>query len=213
MLWGGSISAEFDLDKLTIFEPFTGAGTFLVAALRAVRDLLPEGMTGKQRHAFLVGCIKGAEIDAFACEVATLSLILADYPNANGWKIKAEDLFLPMVLAEETATATVVLCNPPWEDFDANERVEYPEMATKSISRPMTVLRTVLEMRPDAIGFVLPQGFLRQQQYADLRQQVADTYGRVELTSLPDRVFQRAGFEAAVLGDAQKLSLHVWVPR
>jgi N-6 DNA Methylase len=191
--------SRFDLDKLTIFEPFTGAGTFLVAALRAVRDLLPEGMTGKQRHAFLVGCIKGAEIDAFACEVATLSLILADYPNANGWKIKAEDLFLPMVLAEETATATVVLCNPPWEDFDANERVEYPEMATKSISRPMTVLRTVLEMRPDAIGFVLPQGFLRQQQYADLRQQVADTYGRVELTSLPDRVFQRAGFQAAVL--------------
>lgn len=189
----------FDLDKLTIFEPFTGAGTFLVAALRHVRDLLPEGMTGEQRHAFLVPRISGAEIDAFACEVATLSLILADYPNANGWKIKAQDLFRPTILAQETAAAKVVLCNPPWEDFEATERAGYPDMAAKSFSKPMAVLQTVLEARPEAIGFVLPQGFLRQTQYAELRQQVARLYGRVELTSLPDRVFQRAGFEAAVL--------------
>jgi hypothetical protein len=76
--------SRFDLDELTVFEPFTGAGIFLVAALRYMRDLLPEGMRGEERHAFLVQRIRGAEIDAFACEVATLSLILADYPNANG---------------------------------------------------------------------------------------------------------------------------------
>ena len=40
---------------------------------------------------------------------------------------------------------------------------------------------------------------LRQQRYRTLRQKIADMYGRVELTSLPDRVFQRAGFEGAVL--------------
>lgn len=189
----------FHLDEMMIFEPFTGAGTFLVAALRHMRDLLPEDLTGEQRHAFLVPRIRGAEIDSFACEVATLSLILADFPNANGWKISPEDLFLPAVLAKETATARIVLCNPPWEDFDEPERAEYPAMAAKSVSKPMAVLRTVLEARPEAIGFVLPQGFLRQKQYADLRQNVAELYGRVELTSLPDRVFQRAGFEAAVL--------------
>ena len=190
---------RFDLAELTIFEPFTGAGTFLVAALRHLRDLLPEGLRGEERHAFLVPRIRGAEIDTFACEVATLSLILADYPNANGWKINPEDLFRPGVLARETGAAKVVLCNPPWEDFEAAERAEYPEMASKSFSKPMAVLRTVLDARPEAIGFVLPQGFLRQKQYGDLRQRVADLYGRVELTSLPDRVFQRAGFEAAVL--------------
>lgn len=190
---------RFDLDELTIFEPFTGAGTFLVAALRHMRDLLPEGLSGEERHAFVVPRIRGAEIDAFACEVAKLSLILADYPNANGWEITPEDLFRPGVLARETATAKVVLCNPPWEDFEPPERADYPEMAVKSFSKPMAVLRTVLEARPEAIGFVLPQGFLRQKQYIGLRQQVAELYGRVELTSLPDHVFQRAGFEAAVM--------------
>lgn len=191
--------SQFSLDELTIFEPFTGAGTFLVAALRHLRDLLPEDLSGEQRHAVLVPRIRGAEIDTFASEVATLSLILADYPNANGWKIRAEDLFRPAVLAQQAAEAKVVLCNPPWEDFDAAERAEYPDMAAKSFSKPMAVLRTVLDARPEGLGFVLPQGFLRQQQYSDLRQRVAELYGRVELTSLPDRVFQRAGFEAAVL--------------
>lgn len=191
--------STFDLDALTIFEPFTGAGAFLVAALRHLRDVLPEGLSGEQRHAFLVPRIRGAEIDAFACEVATLSLILADYPNANGWKIANEDLFRPTVLAQEIGSAKIVLCNPPWEDFEAEERAAYPDMATKSFSKPMAVLRTVLEANPEGVGFVIPQGFLRQQQYGQLRQAIADRYKRIELTSLPDRVFQRAGFEAAIL--------------
>jgi hypothetical protein len=198
--------AQFKLDDLTIYEPFTGAGIFLVAALRRLRDLLPEDMTGEQRHSFLVPRIRGAEFDTFACEVATLSLILADFPNANGWKIRTEDLFQREVLSRDAASATVVLCNPPWEDFDERERVEYPDMAAKSFSKPMAVLRTILDARPKAIGFVLPQGFLRQQQYADLRQQVSDLYGRVELTSLPDRVFRRAGLETAVLVASERRS-------
>ncbi len=191
--------SKFDLETLTVFEPFTGAGTFLVAALRHMRDLLPEGLSGQERHDFLVPRIRGAEVDAFACEVAALSLILADYPNANGWKIDNEDLFRPAALAQQIGTVRVVLCNPPWEDFETEERVGYPEMAAKSYSKPMAVLRTVLEAEPDGIGFVIPQGFLRQQQYSEVRQAIADRYQHVELTSLPDRVFQRAGFEAAVL--------------
>ena len=161
---------QFDLDGLTIYEPFAGAGTFLVAALRHLRDLLPDNLTQRLRHALLVPRIRGAEIDTFACEVATLSLILADYPNANSWKITPADLFRPSMLAQDAASSKVILCNPPWEDFDAGERAEYPEMAAKSFSKPMAVLRTILDARPGAIGIVLPQGFLRQQQYADLRQ-------------------------------------------
>jgi type I restriction-modification system DNA methylase subunit len=191
--------SRFGLDGLTIFEPFTGAGAFLVAALRHMRDLLPEGLSGEDRHAFLVPRIRGAEIDTFACEVSTLSLILADYPNANGWTIANDDLFRPAALAQQLGSAKVVLCNPPWEDFEAEERVKYPEMAAKSFSKPMAVLRTVLDAQPEGIGFIIPQGFLQQQQYSQLRQTIADRYERIELTSLPDRVFQRAGFEAAIL--------------
>lgn len=191
--------SRFDLPTLSIFEPFTGAGTLLVAALRRLRDYLPSDWSAEQRHAFLVPRVRGAEIDSFACEVATLSLILADYPNANGWKIATKDLFEGKNLAEELASATIVLCNPPWEDFDLAERTQYPEIATRSLSKPMAVLRTVLDSKPPAIGFVLPQGFLRQKQYAELRQKIADLYGNIELTSLPDRTFQQAGFETALL--------------
>ncbi|MFN4275038.1 MAG: N-6 DNA methylase [Ferrovibrio sp.] len=191
--------SQFNLENLIIYEPFAGAGSFLVAALRYMRDLLPDSLSAEERHAFLVPRIRGAEIDAFACEVATLSLILADYPNANGWRIKCEDLFQPGALARDLASAKVVLCNPPWEDFDTEERDNYPDMVEKSFSKPMAVLKAVLEERPAGIGFVFPQGFLRQQQYSELRQQVSNLYQRIELTSLPDRVFQRAGFEAAIL--------------
>ena len=95
--------------------------------------------------------------------------------------------------------ATNVLCNPPWEDFDEDERILYPDVTAVSVSKPIAVLRAVLDARPMALGFVLPRGLLRQQRYRTLRQKIADLYGRVELTALPDRVFQRAGFEGAVL--------------
>lgn len=189
----------FDPADITIYEPFAGAGMFLVAALRHLRDRLPDTLTSEDRHAFLVERISGAELDGFACEVATLSLILADYPNANGWKISCQDLFEAGVLAEISAGKRIILCNPPWEDFDADDRSRYPEMASKSVSKPAAVLRTLIEAGPDALGVVLPHGFLRQQQYADLRQLVADRYHRVELTALPQRVFQHASFEAAVM--------------
>jgi len=191
--------AQFDPSEISIYEPFAGAGMFLVASLRHLRDRLPDTLSADERHAFLVSRISGAEIDSFACEVATLSLILADYPNANGWKIASENLFEDGALAAGAAGKRVIVCNPPWEDFDAAERQLYPEMAAKSFSKPMAVLRTLIDAGPDALGFVLPQGFLRQAQYADLRQRLANRYERIHLTSLPDRIFQRAGLEVAVI--------------
>jgi type I restriction-modification system DNA methylase subunit len=82
-----------DPHDIRIYEPCAGAGLFLVAALRQLRELLPVDWTDEQRHKFLVQRITGDEIDPFAKEVATLSLILADYPNANGWNISELDLF------------------------------------------------------------------------------------------------------------------------
>ena len=79
-------------EDLKIYEPFAGAGVFLVSALRHVRDLLPVDWSDQQRHDFLIKHLAGDEIDTFACEVACLSLILADYPNHNGWHIGEADL-------------------------------------------------------------------------------------------------------------------------
>lgn len=191
--------SRFDLDSLKILEPFAGAGVFLVSAHQHLRDLLPADWSAEKRHKFMTARIGGAEIDAFACEVAVLSLILADYPAANGWNIQTEDLFQNDNLAERIADATVVLCNPPFEKFTNEQRVAYPEMAARTVSRPMAVLHTVLDQKPAAIGFVLPHGILRQKQYAELRVRIVALYSEIELVSLPDRIFAKAGYEPALL--------------
>ena len=190
---------RLDLDSLRLVEPFAGAGVFLVAALKRLRALLPADWTAAERHAYLVCRLAGAELDVFACEVATLSLILADYPNANGWKIQSRDLFETGALGDVLAGASVILCNPPFEDFTAAERLDYPEAFVTSSSKASFALHAALDAEPAAIGFVLPRGFLLQQRYRDLRARIGSTYANVDLVSLPDRIFEKATYPCSLL--------------
>lgn len=185
-------------EDLKVYEPFAGAGTFLVSALRHVRDLLPIDWSDQQRHDFLVGSLSGDEVDAFACEVATLSLILADYPNQNGWHITETDLFEGGVLQERMRGQNVILCNPPFESFAANERALYP-IANQSYSKPVAVLAAALDARPLALAFVLPRPFILDRQFAEQRRTIEKLYGDVELVELPDRIFGASGIESALL--------------
>jgi hypothetical protein len=188
-----------DPSTVRIAEPFAGAGIFLVAALRELRDLLPPEWPAAQRHQFLVERMTGAELDAFACEVATLSLILADYPNANGWHIRSTDLFKPGALEAFLKGTTLVLCNPPFEDFTAEERLDYPEAFSIAPSKAMVALHAAIDASPEALGFVLPRGLLRQTQYRQLRRRLAAAYNDIELVSLPDRVFEKATYPCALV--------------
>lgn len=188
-----------DPAKVRIAEPFAGAGIFLVTALRELRDLLPPEWPAAERHQFLVERMAGAELDAFACEVATLSLILADYPNANGWHVRSSDLFKAGVLEAFLKDTTLILCNPPFEDFTAQERLDYPEAFSISRSKAMVALHAAIDAAPEAIGFVLPRGFLQQKQYRHLRTRLATGYGRIELVSLPDRIFEKATYPCALV--------------
>lgn len=182
-----------------VFEPFAGAGVFLVSALRHMREALPASWSDKQRHDLLVKNIRGSEIDAFACEVATLSLILADYPNTNGWKIDNADLFRDEALEHRLAGADVVLCNPPFEVFTNEERVAYPIASSRSGSKALSVLSAALDARPQALGFVLPRTFLMDRAYRDHRKTIEQSYREVELVSLPDGVFSVSQVETALL--------------
>ncbi|MBY5775460.1 N-6 DNA methylase [Rhizobium leguminosarum] len=188
-----------DPETVRIAEPFAGAGIFLVAALRELRDLLPPDWSAKRRHQFLVDRLVGAELDAFACEVATLSLILADYPNANGWHIRSTDLFKTGALSAFLDGATVIVCNPPFEDFTMEERQDYPEAFAISPSKAMVALHASIDAGPEALGFVLPRGVLQQAKYQRLRGRLAASYARIELVSLPDRIFEKATYPCALV--------------
>ena len=187
-----------DPRDLHIYEPFAGAGTFLVSALRHVRDLLRADWNDKQRHAFLVGRLSGDETDAFACEVAALSLILADYPNQNGWRIRQTDLFDTNVLASRLDQADVVLCNPPFEDFSEEDRSRYA-IANRFYSKPKAALNAVLDAHPRAFAFVLPRPFILDREFRDERRRIEELYGDVELVALPDRIFAASKIESSLV--------------
>ena len=185
-------------NSLSIYEPFAGAGTFLVSALRHMRDLLPVDWKDQKRHAFLVDRLTGDEIDPFACEVATLSLILADYPNQNGWRICESDLFKDGVLQSHMEKGNVVLCNPPFENFSDEERTRYA-IAKEFYSKPMAVLNAALDAHPRALAFVLPRPFIMDRKFAAQRRRIEELYGDVELVELPDGFFDVSTIESALL--------------
>lgn len=188
----------FAPENIKIYEPFAGAGVFLVSALRHLRDLLPREWSDLERHKFLVGHLAGDEFDPFACEVATLSLILADYPNQNGWHIQERDLFADGVLAERLRDQTIILCNPPFEAFSTDDRDKY-SLARRTYSKPIAVLDAAIAAAPLAMAFVLPRPFIQDRQFAGQRRQIERLYGSVELVELPDRIFGAAATESALL--------------
>lgn len=182
-----------------IYEPFCGAGVLLVAALSTVRRNLPRDWTEAQRHAYLVQRLRGRDVDAFACEVASLSLILADYPSSNGWDIRHGDLFESGALVGQLDAGAIVLCNPPFEDFEPKERTRYPEAAALSVHKPDFVLNTILDTNPTAIGFVMPSAILSDSKYDALRRRLEGRFRSIDTVSLPDKVFVEADFESALL--------------
>ncbi len=182
-----------------IFEPFTGAGVFLVSALRHLKDGLPHNWSDKKRHNLLVRHIRGAEIDPFACEVAKLSLILADYPNANGWAIDEANLFKGNALSRRMKSADIILCNPPFESFTDEERLAWPEAASLTPSKAIFALETALRAKPNALGFVVPRALLVDRRYRDQRADLEKSYHEIELVSLPDGVFNVSQVDTALL--------------
>lgn len=190
---------EFGTQPPDVYEPFAGAGVFLGSALRQMRDGLPHDWTDRQRHDLLVKHIGGAEIDPFACEVAKLSLILADYPNANGWRIEEQDLLANGALADRLQGRDVILCNPPFEAFTAQERVNYPDAHAIDGSKAVFALATALAAKPKMLGFVVPNTLLVDRRYRDQRREVEKLYREIELVSLPDGVFNVSQLDTALL--------------
>lgn len=184
-------------DERRVFEPFAGHAAFLIAAMGKLRTLLASGVGAEQRHDYFVEMLSGVEIDPFAREVARLSLVLADYPNPDGWRIVRGDVFTTAKVDTELARARIVLCNPPFEDFTDNDRHAYRGL--RSTSKAAEILLRTLEHAPDFLGFVLPLVFVDGQSYRDARRLLVSTYREVELLRLPDVAFQHSGVETVLL--------------
>lgn len=184
---GGNAAAH-----LRVYEPFAGACVFLTAALRRFKELFPQSWPVAKVHAHLVSRFTASEIDPFACEIARLALILADYPNHNGWRITREDLFELDRLAERVSQCDVLLCNPPFENFD-----EPP--SGLSVHKPAVLLDAIIKTPPSFVGVVMPSGFSSHKIYREHIRRICEIYGDVEVMQLPEGVFHHASVGAEVL--------------
>jgi hypothetical protein len=186
-----------DSDQRTVFEPFAGHAPFLTAALGRLRALLPSSMGVDARHEYLVRMLSGIEFDSFACEIAWHSLILADYPNPNGWRIEEANAFTSPKFQAFLTGANVVLCNPPFSQFTDQERAQYSDL--RAANKAVEVLLRVLETPPLMLGFMLPRSFTDGRSYRDARKRLADVYGNISLIALPDIALQFSEAETVVL--------------
>lgn len=209
---------ELPRDNRFVLEPCAGHGVFLVAALRRLRDLLPTSWTDTERHIYLKKRLKAIEIDAFAAEVCRLSLMLADYPNPDGWRIISQDIFGSDALEKELPECKIVLCNPPFEDFTDRERSLYGNRI-QSVHKPYEILQRVLNHPPGLLGFVLPKSAIIGGRYSELQSRIARHYTNIETVALPDRVFVFSDQETMLVlasrpdpkGDAEVFTKTFWV--
>lgn len=189
------------LQALHVYEPFAGSCVFLTAAMRRFKELLPAEWTPATQHHHLITHFAASELDQFACEIARLSLILADYPNANGWHIHNEDLFDGVVLKRRIDQADIVVCNPPFEDFEVDSLSRSP---ATSVHKPVEVLTHLLADPPAYLGVVMPHGFSSHKKYRGLVDKAFSLYQDIEILTLPENTFAHATVGAVVLV-AQKL--------
>jgi len=183
---------ELPRKEWNFLDPTCGHGIFLIAAMRRMRELLPAGWSGKQRHNFFVNKLHGIEIDAFSIEVARMCLMLADFPESNSWDLHHGDIFSGKILEQNTAKTTILIGNPPFEKFSVNGT---------EIPKPVHLLNRALPAMSQAgmIGMVLPRSFLDGQDYRNERSTLLKDFEILSLTALPDKTFLHSGAETAIL--------------
>lgn len=191
-------------DERHVFEPTCGQGSFLIAAMRLLRDLLPQEMNRQKRAAYLRAHLHGVDVDSFAIELARLSLTLADVPNPDGWDLYCTNVFTKTDLAERVSRqGAIFLANPPFEKFKPAERdaLEAQSHPVQAGSKTAELLRRSLPHLPPGgvFGVVVPRGLLHATGAADLRKTLVQEFEIDEITLLPDKVFSYSDAESALL--------------
>lgn len=194
-------------DRRHVFEPACGHAAFLLSALRVLRQW-SDIDDGRVRHDYLKKHLHGVEYDPFALEVARLSLTLADIPYSNSWDLKSPDMFLGTTLEVGAKKCGVLLANPPYEKFTKEERAKYAraKVAIGANTKACEMLRrTIPHLTAGAcFGVVVPQGLLHSKEGTSLRRTILSDFELFEIDIFEDKLFAKAGHEAAVLMGRRK---------
>jgi len=195
-----------------VLEPTCGHAPFLISAARLLREMIDES-DPKKRHDYLKDHLVGVEVDSFAREIARLSLTLADVPNPNGWQLVSANVYHGEILSSVAKKTTILLCNPPFQNFTPEEKSSYAE---KSITleygnKAAEVLSRTLPFMPSrsVFGVILPRGFLKSVNAIPLRKMLVEDFEIYEICVLPDNVFPSADHESAVILGRKRVSKRI----
>lgn len=180
---------KIDPADLRVFEPGCGHAPFLVGVMRLLRNF-DLGQSPAELSAFFRQRLGGIEKDAFALEIARLSLTVADVPNPDGWQgLQVGDMFKPNSLQDAAGQCRLLLANPPFKG-----------------GQPLRLLENTLPHLPAGavFGVVVPATLLhtrgvRHKSVVDLRQWLAQNCQLAEISLFPDRLFTFADQECAVV--------------
>jgi len=203
MVWQlASWIEQIPLEKRVVLEPTCGHAPFLTSASRLLRELLGDNDPVK-RHQYLKKRLIGIERDDFAREVSRLSMTLADVPNPNGWQLHLADVYEGDVLSRAAAKSTILLCNPPFQNFTPQEQSDYQKKSEQlhSFNKSAELLWRTLPYMPtgSVFGVILPQGFLHSSGSTSLRKLMIEQFELLEICTLPENVFALARHKSAVL--------------
>jgi hypothetical protein len=194
--------------KRVVLEPACGHAPFLTAAMRLLRFLYSGPAVGFHRYA--KKNLIGIEMDGFAQEIARLSLTMADVPNPNGWKIVEGDIYRGNVLSKKAKDATILLCNPPFEDFTPPEQNVYKRegQQLRCFNKAAEMLWRTLAYMPEGsvFGVILPRGFLHKKNLVELRNMIINDFEVHQICHLAKNVFRHARHESVVLCGRKKVT-------
>jgi len=194
---------EIPLKNRNVFEPACGHAAFLVAAMRLLRELLPGNWSPQRRHEYLHKRLHGCEVDAFALEIARLSLTLADVPNPDGWDLQLTDMFERDVLVRSAESATILVANAPFENFTGTERTRYEKRRVElhHANKTAEMLAHALPALPPGalVGVVVPQGLLHSGNATDVREILVREFDIADVCLLPDGIFTLSDMESAIV--------------
>lgn len=191
-------------DERRVFEPACGHSGFLVATVRLLTSLLEgDRAAPSHRRAYLRKMVQGCDKDEFAIEIARLSLTLTDIPNPNGWNLRLADAFASDVLESAASKSRILLANPPFEAFEPEDKRRYARAFREPtfVSKTAEMLHRSVTALPDGgvFGLVIPQTLLHSKDGTAFRKLLVESTEFDEICLFPDKVFNFADVETAVL--------------
>ncbi|MBX9926230.1 MAG: SAM-dependent methyltransferase [Hyphomicrobiaceae bacterium] len=204
-MWG--MVEEIAPDDRVVFEPACGHAPFLTGAMRWLRSWDARGRSVTD-HDYMRKHVRGVEADAFAIELAKLALTLADEPHGNSWAIQPGDMFAPGVLAKEAKRARILLANPPYEAFDAEQKRRYAKLGepvTANTKAVEMLRRTLPNLTAGSVfGVVMPVGVLHDKESKTVREELLRDFELSEISVFADNLFEHGDHEVAVLMGRKK---------